>query len=98
MSDQTSRPEWVTLFHQIRVYERVTGLTALKIEPDETCVRVEWAYPDESWAGTNTYDMPFEQVIQKLAAQVFYEEKRVELGLPRRDTGELPHLELIASD
>ncbi len=98
MSSQAPQSEWTTVFNQIRMYEWVTGLTALKIEPEASFLRVEWGYPDASWAGTNTYDFPLEQVIQKLEQQISHEQKRVDFGLPRRETGELPKLDLIAGE
>jgi hypothetical protein len=98
MAYQQPQSEWTTLFTQIHAYERVTGLTALKIEPDTTSVRVEWGYPDATWAGTNIYDLPLDEIIQKLEQQVSHEQKRVQLGLPKRDTGELPKLELLITD
>ncbi len=98
MSYQTIQPEWATVYNQIRIFEGITGLTALKIEPDATSVRVVWSYPDESWAGADTYDLPLDQVIEKLDKQISHEQKRVELGLPKRDTGQLPALDLIVGD
>ena len=58
--------DFSSLFDSIKVYEMLMGLELGGIRHDDASVCIDWTYPDGSWAGTTSCDLPVESVIAKL--------------------------------
>ena len=81
MSEQPTTPEFsLRLETLIQSYEALTGLTVQRMSRDDQGQRIDWAYPDGTWAGTTCYDRPRSKMIEKLERQIEDMHQRLAVG------------------
>ncbi len=78
-----SESEMAALTEAISTYEQITGLIAHTITYDEATLQIQWAYPDNVWAGTTAYDQPISLVLRKLSRQIKDEYNQLQAGAPQ---------------
>ena len=78
MSNLPVNLEMSGFLYLIKTYEMLTGLVQSRIRQDECSLQIEWTYPDGTWAGVSTYDLPIQQAVERLEAEV--EAERTHLG------------------
>ena len=81
MPEQPTTPEFsLRLEMLIQSYEALTGLTVQRMSHDNQGQRIDWAYPDGTWAGTTCYDRPRSKMIEKLERQIEDVRQRLAAG------------------
>lgn len=83
MATLFSESEMAALTEAISTYEQLTGLIAHTITYDDRALQIQWAYPDNVWAGTTSYTQPIAEVLHKLSRQIKDEYNQLQAGEPR---------------
>jgi hypothetical protein len=67
----------------LKVYEMTSGYLHNKIRLDHGSLWIDWIYPDASWAGSTSFDLPLVSVMEKLEREIEYERELLRQGQPR---------------
>jgi hypothetical protein len=80
MATTYTEREMAQLNEAIQTYEKLTGLIANTITYNEMTLEIQWAYPDNVWAGSTLYNQPASSVLQKLSRQIKDEYIQLQAG------------------
>jgi hypothetical protein len=80
MAAAYTESEMAQLTEAIQTYERLTGLVAHTITYNEATLEIQWAYPDNVWAGSTLYNQPMSAILIKLSRQIKDEYGQLQSG------------------